>query len=80
MSLFMKNVRFSGLELFKRYNDPYELWTALKHCYESDKGSRLAQLIDKFFRIRKLDSIIMDEHLTEVKNIFDARRGQLWPP
>lgn len=71
MSVFMKNARMSGLKLLKRYNDPYELWTALKHRYESDQGPRRAQLIDRFFRLRKLESITMDEHLTEVKNISD---------
>jgi hypothetical protein len=57
MSLFMKNARMSGLKLLKRYNDPYELWTALKHWYESDRGPRRAQFIEKFFRLRKLESI-----------------------
>lgn len=61
----------SGLKLLKRYNELYELWIAIKHRYESDKGPRRAQLIHKFFQIRKLESIIMDEHLTEVKNIYD---------
>ena len=71
MSLFMKNSRMSGLKLLKQYNDPYELWTALKHRYESDQGPRRAQLIDRFFCIRKHESITMDEHLTKVKNISD---------
>lgn len=71
MSLFMKNAKMSGLKLLKRYNDSYELWTALKHRYESDQGPRRAQLKDKFFYIRKLESITMDEHLTKVKNISD---------
>jgi hypothetical protein len=41
----------------------------LKTRYESDSGPRRMMLIDKFFALRKTDSISMDIHLKEFKNI-----------
>ena len=37
--------------------------------YESDSGPRHVMLIDKFFALRNTESISMDAHLTEVREI-----------
>lgn len=69
MSIINSNAKNNALKLLRRYNDPYECWTGLKTRYESDSGPRRAMLIDKFFSLRKTESISMDVHLTEVKEI-----------
>lgn len=69
LSIINSNAKNTALKLLRRYKDPYECWTGLKTRYESDSGPRRVMLIDKFFSLRKTDSISMDAHLTEVKEI-----------
>ena len=71
MSIINSNAKNNALKILRRYNDPYECWTGLKKRYESDSGPRRAMLIDKFFAMRKTESISMDAHLTEVREITD---------
>ena len=69
MSIINSNAKNNALKLLRRYQDPYECWTGLKTRYESDSGPRRVMLIDKFFSLRKTESISMDAHLTEIKEI-----------
>lgn len=69
MSVINSNAKNCALKLLCRYDDPYECWTGLKTRYESVSGSRRVMLIDKFFALRKTESITMDAHLTEVKEV-----------
>ena len=69
MSIINSNAKNNALKLLRRYSDPYECWTGLKTRYESDSGPRRVMLIEKFFSLRKTESISMDAHLTEVKEI-----------
>jgi hypothetical protein len=69
MSVINSNAKNSALKLLRRYNDPYECWTGLKNRYESDSGPHRVMLIEKFFSLRKTESMTMDAHLTEVKEI-----------
>ena len=69
MSIINSNAKNNALKLLRCYDDPYECWTGLKTRYESDSGPRQVMLIDKFFSLRKTESISMDDHLTEVKEI-----------
>ena len=59
-----------AIKLLKRYTDPNECWTSLKTKYESDSTSRQVLFIDKFFSIRKLNS--MDEYLADMKEAADS--------
>ena len=69
MNIINSNAKNNALKLLRRYNDPYECWTGLKTRYESDSGPRRVMLIEKFFSLRKTESVSMDAHLTEVKEI-----------
>ena len=69
MSIINSNTKNNALKLLRRYSDPYECWTGLKTRYESDSGPRRVMLIEKFFSLRKTESISMDAHLIEVKEI-----------
>ena len=69
MSIINSNAKNNALKLLRRYTNPHECWTGLKTRYESDSGPRRVMLIDKFFALRKTDSISMDSHLTEVKEV-----------
>jgi hypothetical protein len=69
MSIINSNAKNNALKLLRRYSDPHECWTGLKTRYESDSGPRRVMLIEKFFSLRKIESISMDAHLTEVKEI-----------
>ena len=69
LSIINSNAKNSALSLLRRYNDPYECWTGLKTRYESDSGPRRVMLIEKFFSLRKTESISMDAHLTMVKEV-----------
>lgn len=69
LSIINSNAKNSALKLLRRYHDPHECWTGLKTRYESDSGPRRVMLIDKFFSLRKTESITMDAHLTEVKEV-----------
>jgi hypothetical protein len=69
MSIINSNAKNNALKLLRRYDDPYECWTGLKARYESDSGPRRVMLIEKFFALRKTESVSMDAHLTEVKEI-----------
>ena len=59
-----------AIKLLKRYTDPDECSTSLKTRYDSDNKSRQVLLIDKFFSIRKLNS--MDEYLADMKEAVDS--------
>ena len=69
MSLINSSAKNNALRILRRYVDPYECWMGLKTRYESDSGPRRVMLIEKFFSLRKTDSVSMDEHLTEVKEV-----------
>ena len=69
MSLINNSAKNNALRILRRYIDPYECWTGLKTRYESDSGPRRVMLIEKFFSLRKTESVSMDEHLTEVKEV-----------
>ena len=69
LSIINSNAKNNALRLLRRYSDPYECWTGLKTRYESDSGPRRVMLIEKFFALRKTESVSMDAHLTEVKEI-----------
>jgi len=69
MSIINSNAKNNALKLLRRYDDPYECWTGLKTRYKSDSGPRRVMLIDKNFALRKTDSISMDSHLIEVKEV-----------
>ena len=69
MSIINSNAKNSALKLLHRYHDPHECWTGLKTRYESDNGPCKIMLIDKFVALRKTESISMDAHLTEVKEV-----------
>ena len=69
MSIINSNAKNNALKLLRRYHDPYECWTGLKTRYESDSGPRRVMLIEKFFALRKTESISMDAHLTKVKEV-----------
>ena len=69
MSFINSNAKNSALKILRRYHDPYECWTGLKTRYESNSGPRRVMLIEKFFALRKTESISMDAHLTEVKEV-----------
>ena len=71
MSIICSNAKNSALKLLRRYSDPYECWTGLKSRYESDSGPRRVMLLEKFFAMRKTDSISMDTHLTEVREVVN---------
>ena len=58
-----------AIKLLKRYTDPNECWTSLKTRYESDSTSKQVLFVDKFFSIRKLNS--MDEYLADIKEAVD---------
>jgi hypothetical protein len=58
-----------ALKLLKRYSEPFDCWTSLKSCYESDSTARQMSLIDKFFTIRKTGR--MDEYLADIKEAAD---------
>jgi hypothetical protein len=59
-----------AIKLLKRYTDPNKCWTSLKTRYESDSTSRQVLFIEKFFSIRKLNS--MDEYLVDMKEAADS--------
>lgn len=66
------NWRIKGgvaIKLLKRYKDPFGCWTSLKARYESDSHSRKILIIDKFFSIRRTNS--MDEYLANMKEAAD---------
>ena len=46
-----------------------QCWTGLKTRYESDRGPRRVMLMEKFFALRKTESVSMDDHLIEVKEV-----------
>lgn len=69
MNIINNNAKNNALKLLRRYNDPYECWTGLKTRYEYDSGPRRVMLIHKFLALRKTESISMDAHLTEVREI-----------
>ena len=69
LSIINSNAKNNALKLLRRYTNPYECWTGLKTRYESDSGPRRVMLIEKFFSLRKTESVSMDTHLTEVKEI-----------
>lgn len=69
MSIINNNVKNSALKLLRRYSDPYECWTGLKARYESDSGPQRVMLLEKFFAMRKTESISMDTYLTEVREV-----------
>lgn len=69
MSIINSNAKNSALKLLRRYKDPYECWTGLKSRYESNSGPRRVMLLEKFFAMRKTESVSMDTHLTEVKEV-----------
>ena len=69
MSIINGNAKNSALKILQRYNDPYECWTGLKSRYESDCGPRRVMLLEKFFALRKTESVSMDAHLTEVREV-----------
>lgn len=69
LSVINSNAKNNTLKLLRRYSDPYECWLGLKTKYESDSGPRRVMLIEKFFALRKTESVSMDAHLTEVKEI-----------
>ena len=69
MSLITCNATDNALKLLRRYDDPYECWTGLKTRYEPNSGPRRVMLIEKFFSLRKTESVSMAAHLTEVKEV-----------
>lgn len=69
MSIINSNAKNSALKLLRRYNDPYECWTGLKSRYKLDSGPRRVMLLEKFFALRKTESVSMDAHLTEVREV-----------
>jgi hypothetical protein len=69
MSIINSNAKNTALRILRRYHDPHECWISLKTRYESNSGPRRVMLIDKFFALRKTDSISMDAYLTEVKEV-----------
>jgi hypothetical protein len=69
MSIINSNAKNNALKLLRRHDDPYECWTGLKTRYKFDSGPRRVMLIEKFFALRKTESISMDAHLTEVKEV-----------
>ena len=69
MSIINSNAKNNALKLLRRYSDPYECWTGLKTRYQFGSGPRRVMLIEKFFSLRKTESISMDVHLTEVKEV-----------
>lgn len=69
LSIINSNAKNNALKLLRRYSDPYECWKGLKTRYESDSGPRRVMLIEKFFALRKTESVSMDAHLTKVKEI-----------
>lgn len=71
MCILINNAKNSGMKILKRYSEPYACWSYLKRRYESQSGPRKAHLVDKFFALRKTDSVTMDVHLTEVRNVAD---------
>lgn len=60
MSIINSNAKNNGLKLLRRYSDPYECWMGLKTIYEYDSGPRYVMLIEKFFSLRKTESISME--------------------
>ena len=69
MGIINSNAKNNALKLLRHYNDPYECWTGLKTRFESDSGPRKAMISEKFFALRKTDSISMDSHLIEVREV-----------
>ena len=69
LSIINSNAKNNALNILRRYDDPYECWTGLKKRYESDSGPRRVMLIDRFFALRKTESVSMDVHLTEIKEV-----------
>ena len=69
LSIINSNAKNNALKLLRRYSDPHECWSGLKTRYESDSGPRRVMLIEKFFSLRKTESVSMDTYLTEVKEI-----------
>ena len=66
-----------ALKLLKCYSEPFECGSSLNSRYESDSSIRQMSLIDKFFSIRKNES--MDAYLADIKEATDqngrSRRG-----
>ena len=71
LSIINSNAKNNALKILRRYTDPHECWIGLKTRYESGSGPRRVMLIDKFFALRKTESISMDVHLTEIKEVTD---------
>lgn len=59
-----------AIKLLKRYTDPHKCWTSLKTRYKLDSTAIQVLFIDKFFSIRKLNS--MDEYLADMKEAADS--------
>lgn len=57
--------------ILKRYIEPYACWLYLKRRYESHSGTRKAHLVDKFFALRKIETITIDVHLIDIKNVAE---------
>ena len=67
LSILNCNAKNNALRLLRRYDDPHECWTGLKTRYESDSGPRRVMLIEKFFSLRKTETVSMDTHLAMIK-------------
>ena len=65
MSIINSNAKTTA----STYNDPYECWTGLKAISEFDSRPRRVMFINKFFALRKTESISMDTHLTKIQEI-----------
>ncbi len=69
MSAF--NIHAKNLSLLKGDSNSFVCWKAIKDHYGSDVVPRKVMLIGKIFSLRKIDNIIMDVHVTEIKNVVD---------
>ena len=69
LSAFNESVKNAAIKLLRKYWAPFDCWTSLKDCYESNNHPRKVTLINKFFSIRKGNSI--DEYLIDMKEAAD---------
>ena len=69
LSIINSSAKNNALKTLRRYDDPYECWTGLKTRYEADSRPRRVMLIEKFFALRKTESVSMDTYLTEIKEV-----------
>lgn len=72
MSALNSNAKDTALRIMKRFHDPYDCWTHLKSRYKADNNPRKVYLINRFFSVKKINTISINEYLTDMKETADS--------